>query len=215
LKASASRTSATDVALKQPRKPSASGKASHAFDRSSKADDISVLRADVRASAAMYKQCDPDIINAVHAVLSTANEIHATLAIMLEGQELSYGQLNVLFVLQQADGQRLPLSRLAEKLYFSRANMTYLIDALLEKGFVERAYDENDRRIIYAHLSEKGRLFMDWFVPLRCERAAEGLAQVSREELRMLIQLLDRVRAQTQKANRIHGDGSASIAPFY
>ncbi len=182
--------------------------------RSLYGDDMAGLRALVREFAGASGGRNQAVANVMHAVLSTANELHATLGLILAGADFSYGQLNVLFLLRTAPEHRLPLSKVAEKLYFSKANATHLIDSLLERGMVNRINDHLDRRLVYAELSEKGRAFMDWFAPLRCERAAQGMQNIPTSDLKKLVDLLDRLRAQTRVANDLRAGEREQPGPF-
>jgi DNA-binding MarR family transcriptional regulator len=70
-------------------------------------------------------------------------------------EHLSLPHFIIMRVLAHADS--LPVSRIADRLYITRPQMTSLIDRLVELGMVERSEDNKDRRIINIHLTDRGR----------------------------------------------------------
>jgi DNA-binding MarR family transcriptional regulator len=62
----------------------------------------------------------------------------------------------VLLYLAQADGQRLPMSALAERTMLTRSGITRLIDGLVSCGLIERVSCATDARISYAQLTDAG-----------------------------------------------------------
>ena len=64
---------------------------------------------------------------------------------------------DVLFALYRADGRRLRLSELADRIVFSRSGLTRLIDRIEEKGLLRRERSSEDRRGTFAVLTDAGR----------------------------------------------------------
>ena len=64
---------------------------------------------------------------------------------------------DVLWALERAPRQRLRMSALADELVLTRFNLTRLVDRLVEAGLVARRKTSEDRRGLYAVLTEKGR----------------------------------------------------------
>ena len=63
---------------------------------------------------------------------------------------------DVLWALERAEGGRMRLAGLAEKVVLSRSNMTRLIDRLEEAGLVRRERSDEDRRGAFAALTREG-----------------------------------------------------------
>lgn len=59
-------------------------------------------------------------------------------------------------VIQLLGEQPMMMSELAEQLGLTPGTMTTKIDNLIKKKFVERAFDEEDRRKVYIQLTQKG-----------------------------------------------------------
>jgi len=63
----------------------------------------------------------------------------------------------ILLALLNAEDVRLRMSELAEQVYVSRSRLTYRVDRLTEVGFVVREECEDDRRGLWAILTDTGR----------------------------------------------------------
>lgn len=64
---------------------------------------------------------------------------------------------DVLLQLELAPNGRLKMSELAEAVLFSRSGLTRLADRLEQEGLIARVSCCNDRRAVFAELTEKGR----------------------------------------------------------
>ena len=81
---------------------------------------------------------------------------------------------------------------LQEKLLAS-SSITYVVDKLENKGFVERKACKTDRRVTYAHITEEGRTFMAKVFPEHEETIKEIFGDLSEEELKEMIELMKKV----------------------
>lgn len=94
----------------------------------------------------------------------------------------------------------LPLQQIGEKILISSGNITYSIDKLEQKHLLVRKPAQNDRRVIFAELTEQGCALLSEIFPLHAEvlrKATEGL---TREEQALAIQLLKKL-GMTAQAN--------------
>jgi MarR family 2-MHQ and catechol resistance regulon transcriptional repressor len=89
----------------------------------------------------------------------------------------------------------LSLGELAEKLLVTGGNVTYVMDRLEEQGLVSRCRSTDDRRVVEARLTDRGRQRVTECFPGHAEFIA-GLARHledgEREELRRLLKKLGR-----------------------
>src|SRR5205085_1761215 len=65
------------------------------------------------------------------------------------------------------------------KILVTSGGITYLVDRLVEKGFVRREECPNDRRARYAVLTDRGRSLMDRLFPVHADRITDVLAGLS------------------------------------
>lgn len=53
------------------------------------------------------------------------------------------------------------MGELQRQMYLAPATLTQLVDALVEKGWVKRFRDEEDRRVVLLHLTQDGKALVD------------------------------------------------------
>lgn len=78
------------------------------------------------------------------------------------------------------------MSEVAEKLNITVGTLTASINRLLAKGYVERARDEADRRIVRIRLTEQGRKAYDIHEAYHEEMISHILDEITDEEARIL-----------------------------
>ncbi len=83
------------------------------------------------------------------------------------------------------------MSKIASSLGVSLATATGVVDRLVERGFVAREDDPDDRRVVLCHLSEGGHGLVSGLWELARDRAGELLHAIPVEQLDMLRQGLD------------------------
>ena len=87
----------------------------------------------------------------------------------------------------------LSLGELAEKLLVTGGNVTYVMDRLEAQGLVARERSGDDRRVVRAHLTTKGRATIEGVFPSHVgfvRGLVQGLGADERDELRALLKKL-------------------------
>ncbi len=93
----------------------------------------------------------------------------------------------------------LSLGDLAEKLLVTGGNVTYVMDRLEAQGLVARERSGDDRRVVRAHLTTKGRATIEAVFPGHVTFVRDlvvGLEAHDQEKLRMLLKRLGKGIAQ-------------------
>ena len=99
-----------------------------------------------------------------------------------------FGVLEALFHLGP-----LSLGDLAEKLLVTGGNVTYVMDRLEAQGLVARERSGNDRRVVRAHLTTKGRATIQGVFPGHAgfvKELVKGLEPGEQDKLRTLLKKL-------------------------
>jgi DNA-binding MarR family transcriptional regulator len=99
----------------------------------------------------------------------------------LARQGVSMTNLHVLSILDHHG--ELTMSHLADFLGVSMSNATGLIDRMEERGFVERARDREDRRVVLVRLTEGGRQQLNDVQILREELIQKILSRLDSDQL--------------------------------
>lgn len=95
-----------------------------------------------------------------------------------------------------ADGQEIRPSVIAERLGIAPRSATEVIDALEERGLVERAPSPTDRRATVVRLTAAGRSLRARLERERATEAASYVSALSDEERRELVRLLQKLLGQ-------------------
>jgi DNA-binding MarR family transcriptional regulator len=93
----------------------------------------------------------------------TFNVVYHEIKNELVKEHLTVPQLEIISCLDRTKG--LPLSEIAERLLVSGGNVTGIIDRLERDGYVSRARDKTDRRVVRALLTDKGFELYKSFLP--------------------------------------------------
>lgn len=96
-----------------------------------------------------------------------------------------FGILEVLFV-----KGRIPIQQIGGKVLVTSGTMTYNLDKLAHKGLVKRSPCAEDRRVVYAELTEDGRELIGGIFPRHAGGMAEAMQGLTIEQKRLAIELL-------------------------
>jgi DNA-binding MarR family transcriptional regulator len=103
-------------------------------------------------------------------------------------------QYNALRILRGAGEGGLPCGGLAERMIHRVPDVTRLLDRLEARGLVRRRRESEDRRVVRAWITDKGR---QWIAPLDAalvELHQTQLGHLGERKLKQLVRLLDEVR---------------------
>ena len=85
-------------------------------------------------------------------------------------------------------------AKIGDRLLIAKAQMTHLIDKLVEKDFVNREMDSSDRRTINLTLTEKGKKVLEEQDYLVTNSVRENMSSLSDKELEALSSSLRNLR---------------------
>jgi len=97
-------------------------------------------------------------------------------------------------------GKAVMISQISTKLEISNAATTQMVDTLELQGFVERSYDEHDRRITLVKLTENGISALK-FAFKQTSMYLDGLFEfLGDEDTQNLMRLIDKMLEYTMKS---------------
>lgn len=105
---------------------------------------------------------DDDLITAWGLVHEAMSSVQPKLlgGITPDGKDMSGPWFEVLIRLQRTPEHRLPMSCLAREVSLSTGGFTKLADRLEREGYLVRESCTEDRRVVYASLTEEGSAFI-------------------------------------------------------
>ncbi|KUP07597.1 transcriptional regulator [Bacillus coahuilensis m2-6] len=86
-----------------------------------------------------------------------------------------------------------PLQQIGEKILLASGSITYVVDKLEKKGYLERVSCPNDRRVTYAEITESGNKFIGDIFPAHVDMLHEVMSVLSPEEKDEAIALLKKL----------------------
>jgi DNA-binding MarR family transcriptional regulator len=92
------------------------------------------------------------------------------------------------------ENDTLHITEIGERLQLARAQMTHLIDKLVELGFVKREMDATDRRTINITLTDKGSRVLEEQDNLVINAVRDNMAALTEAELEALSSSLRHLR---------------------
>src|SRR5579864_4276761 len=126
--------------------------------------------------------------------MRTSDRLQICFARMLREHGLtSPTQYNILRILR-GEGKPLPILEIASRTITVVPGITGLIDRLERAGFVNRVRCEQDRRVIYVALADRGTKTLAELDEPLVALHRKLLGHLSQAELRELIRLLEKVR---------------------
>ena len=154
------------------------------------------------AAAREFPDLDPSATEVFLHLLRAGDEAFRVVESQLARHDLTQGGFSVLMALWghcQRNGRKEPLSPagLAERTGVTRATMTGLVDTLQRGGFVRRAPDAEDRRMIIVELTPRGEKLLRKVLPDHFRQMAWLMAPYSENERKTLVRLLTKLLRRT------------------
>ncbi|MCC9605718.1 MarR family transcriptional regulator [Blastopirellula sp. JC732] len=126
-------------------------------------------------------------------LLRTSDQLQNRFGRLFRKYGLTSSQYNVLRILR-GEGQPLPSLEIAERMIQVVPAITGLIDRLEKQELVERRRCNDDRRVVYVEITEKGsKLLTEMDQPVN-EMHIQLMGHLSQAELKELSRLLEKAR---------------------
>ena len=120
------------------------------------------------------------------------NQVNEIINTALKPFEVSLQQFNVLRILRGQKGKPANLSTLNERMVTKMSNTTRLVDKLLNKGYVNRAIWETNRRKVEIVITDLGMDVLSKMDKAVSSAEKEAVSNLSQKELETLNTLLDK-----------------------
>ena len=130
-------------------------------------------------------------------VLRTGNALVHDLVELLKPYGLTQPQYNVLRILRGAGAAGLPTGEVGDRMVASREpDVTRLLVRMEERGLVERERRTDNRRFVTVRITREGLRILNALDGPVAEMHATQLRHMSRRELELLAELLERARRE-------------------
>jgi len=134
-------------------------------------------------------------IKALLNIKFTANYLDNIGNTLLKPFNISEQQYNILRILRGAK-EAITVKTVKDRMIQKSPNSTRLMDKLCDKGLIERVRCENDRRVVYVKINEKGLALLE---TIKMDDFDSILKNISENEGKLLNELLDKFRKDENK----------------
>ncbi len=131
-----------------------------------------------------------EYVKALVNIKYTANFLDQIGASLLKPYEISEPQYNILRILRGA-GKAITVNEVKERMVQKSPNTTRLMDKLCDKKLIRRTRCENDRRVVFVEILDKGKRLLD---QICFDEFDVYMKQLSLSEASQLNALLDKIR---------------------
>ena len=158
-------------------------------------------------AAEQIPELDPSACEAFLHLLRTGDEAFLYAEKNLTEHGISHGRFGVLMLLwgdcqnPDANTHGMTPAELADQSNVTRATMTGLVDTLVRDGFVKRAADTDDRRMMRVALTRKAMTFIERLLPGHFRRMAALMDPLSQAERKTLVKLLNKILQNASTLN--------------
>lgn len=119
-----------------------------------------------------------------------------------EAAAISMYEYEILVRLFESEAGRVRMSQLADQVSYSRSRLTHTVGRLERAGYVLRSSCPNDRRGVYAHLTQAGYEFLAQTAPIHLDGVRRHLIdRFTPSELATLTELLEKITTDTDLAH--------------
>lgn len=129
-------------------------------------------------------------VKALINIKYTANWLDTIGNEVLKPYKISIQQYNILRILRGAE-KEITVNAIKKRMIQKSPNSTRLMDKLCDKNLIDRTRCENDRRVVYIKISEKGLKLLN---KINIEEFDNQMNNITNAEAKLLNQLLDKIR---------------------
>lgn len=122
-----------------------------------------------------------DELKALTILLKASASVEKVVKKDMSTYDLNATEFTVLELLYSKGRQ--PIQKIGQQILLASSSITYVVDRLEEKGFVNRIADQNDRRVTFCELSSEGTELMGRIFPKHADKITEIFEDCSKEEV--------------------------------
>lgn len=146
----------------------------------------------------MDKELICELFDDIFSVMPVFNKIILSVGDeILKNSGIATAHIKVMYVVKKY--KKINVTELGKILSSPKPNITAWTNKLVQMDLVKRVFDENDRRIIYIQLTEKGEEFMEFCKKALVEDFEQKLWKLSDEDLRLFKDTLGNMRKLVNK----------------
>jgi uncharacterized lipoprotein YddW (UPF0748 family) len=127
-------------------------------------------------------------------IIYTYNWVTERLRLMLETEDLTMQQYNILRILRGSAPTPLSTLQIRERMLDKMSDTSRIVDRLLLKGLVSKKASKSDKRLVEVQISERGKKLLAR-LDLKNNQMDSIIGPISEKDLKALNKILDKMRA--------------------
>lgn len=127
----------------------------------------------------------------IRVIRNMVKELYGSMERSIDSYDLSIETFQILEFLYNKGPH--PIQKISDTFSIPSGSITYVVDKLEKKGFVERLPIPGDRRKVNVALTGEGRSYFDTIFPHHVQAISDNLSFVTDEEKQELIVLLKKI----------------------
>ncbi len=155
-----------------------------------------------------YRNVDPTAVEAYLNLLRVASDVLDSTEQYFNGHGTSQGRFTVLCLLNRNPDVPLCPADIAQRAGVTRATMTGLLQGLESEGLIKRTSSDDDKRMFFVELTNKGRKYLDSVLPDFFRRISSLMEGLNDRERVTMLKLLEKVRSR----NTVFINGTQRVA---
>ncbi|MBD3948701.1 MarR family transcriptional regulator [Tuanshanicoccus lijuaniae] len=121
----------------------------------------------------------------------TTNRVEADTRRLIAKYNLNMNEYAILEMLYHKGTATMQVIK--ESILVVNTSITYIVDKLCERNYVQREYDNRDRRIINVSLTDEGKAVIEEVFPVHAEQLTHTFDRLSFEEIKQMRSLLKKL----------------------
>src|ERR1043165_1843548 len=131
---------------------------------------------------------------ALLSVVRTSADLMDRFELFLRPYGITSTQYNVLRILRGSEPEGLCRNELRDRMLTRMPDVTRLLDRMEEAGLVERARDNEDRRMVTSRITKKAMEILSDLDPLVAQNEKHFFDGISKDQIETLISVLSSIR---------------------
>ena len=153
----------------------------------------------VKKHGAKYPEFNWSSVEVLLNLVYTYDVVSAHMSHKVSPYGITKAGFSVLMILSRSESKACKQNEISQLLLVSRANITGLVDSLVQIGLVERTNDPHDRRVNIVKVLPKGEKLLKDLLPGYYKHVHEICAGFTADEKKILNELLTRLRNRTNE----------------
>jgi MarR family 2-MHQ and catechol resistance regulon transcriptional repressor len=155
-------------------------------------------RAQLQHNTTVFHTGDSSSIDVIVTLRLASHALYQIIDTYCRAHDLTASRSEILMALHGAEEHTLPASKLAEALFVTRGNITFLLKSLIDEGLVSAKTDARDARYTLVSLTPRGLRSLQDYAPNHYRALDIATGGLSAAEKQQLLKLLDKLREHAE-----------------